>query len=351
MRYLMLSMLCFYSVQSWATETLNHELQPVFDSPNIDMLYPDVAGNYLVYTQRVNHSFQIMRLKKNDIYASAIDVSPLADKEVVRNGVALSNGGIGYTSNRIGIISPWLALNQQHTTLATGAFQDLLIPHHLDASSDGQAWVFDSTLEPTRQSRLKNLFSDTFEHIQLLGQAWRMYHDKFMAYKSSYPQSKSGLENKLSKPYVFTISRHNGELNMLGDGFDAELSADGKSMIFVREDSGNFDLWKQDINGSNLTRLTKNTFADLEPTLSPDGKRLAFISNRDANGEILQTSIYILEIATGKITRITDGSGVTDGGPAWLDANHIIFHSNRDPQAPTANTVDNWRLWTVTLPQ
>ena len=351
MPYMIFALMLLLSSPSWANESSATNMQPVFENPAIDMTYPSVAGDYVVYSQRVNHTFQIMRLKKVNMYGSAKDVSPIADKEVVRSGVALANGDIAYTSNRLGIITPWLAQSNRNTSMATGAFQNLLIPHHLEVSDNGESWAFDSSLEPTRQSRLNNLFTDAYEHHQLLGQSWRIYHDKYMAYKSSYPASKSGLENKLGLPYIFTLSNNSSNLNMLSDGFDASLSADGQSMVFVREDNGNFDLWQQNIDGSNLKRLTKNTFADLEPALSPDGKRVVFISNRDAAGDILQTSIYTLEIATGKIAHITDGSGVTDGGPAWLDDQTIIFHSNRDPNAPSTQTVDNWRLWTVTLPQ
>ncbi|MDX8387743.1 MAG: hypothetical protein R8M46_04305 [Ghiorsea sp.] len=348
MPYITFALLFLISNPLWAA---NQNMQPLYDSPLVlvDMTYPQVAGNFLVYSQRVNHKYQVMQIQANNLYAQSKDISPRFDKEVVRNGVALSNGDIGFSSNRLKSFIPYIAEENRQHALAAGVFQTLLLPNHLTVSPDGKVWAFDSSLEATRQARIENQYEDGFLHPQLIGQAWRMYHGKLWAYKSNYPTSQTGLKNKFSQPSIFTMKRGRNEISQLGNGFDVSLSTDAKNMVFVREDNGNFDLWSQNIDGSNLTRLTKSTFADLEPTLSPDGKRVVFISNRDAGGDILQTSIYTLEIATGKINRITEGTSVTDGGPAWLDDDTIIFHSNRDPQAPNTNTVDNWRLWTVKL--
>ena len=325
--------------------------KPLFDTAYVNMTYPSVAGDYLVYSQRINQAHQIMRLNRNDLYGQAHNVSATFTKEVVRNGIAFANGEMAYVSNRLGNIVPWTSQGKGETTLGAGIFQNLLLPNHIDASSDGKTWVFDSTLEPTRTPRLSGQFMDDRLHIQLLGQSWRMYHSKLWAYKSGYAETQKGLINKFQQPQLFTFKRGSNDLTMLGDGFDASLSADGKRMVFVRETEGNFDIWMQNTDGSGLKQLTTNTYADVEPSFSPDGKHITFVSNRDSRGDVTQTFIYTLELATGKIQTITSGLGSIDGGPTWLDNNTIIFHSNRDPNSPNNNTVDNWRLWTVALPK
>jgi tricorn protease-like protein len=226
-----------------------------------------------------------------------------------------------------------------------------LLANHLNVSADGSTWIFDSTLESGRIPRIRKQFNNVKLGHELSGQAWRLYHEKLWTKKSGYPTSKTGMSNVFKQPQLFTFERKTGELSMLGDGFDASLSADGSWMVFVRETNGNFDLWKQNIDGTGLKRLTKNTYADVEPSISPDGKHVAFVSNRDSRGDVLQTFIHALDLNTGKITTLTSGQGVVDGGPAWLDNNTVIFHSNRNPQAPNTDTVDNWRLWTVALPK
>ncbi len=348
MLYAVFATLLLCATPSWAQDQ-SPKMHLLFDNAYVDMIYPKVEGNYVVYSQRVNRSYQVMQLKKDDLFGHAKDISPSIDGEVIRNGVALANGDIAYASNRLGFIAPWVSQKYHDTALSIGAFQSSLIPNHLDVSADGNTWIFDSTLEATRTARIANQFEDGVLNTQLLGQSWRMYHDRYWQIKTSYPASKSGLKNKFRPAHIFTFERQQNEINSLGDGFDASIASNGNKIVFVRENKGNYDLWQQNIDGSALKQLTHNTFADLEPSLSADGKRIAFISNRDAAGDILQTSIYTLEIATGKIQRLTFGENVTDGGPAWLDDKTIIFHSNRDPKAPNTDTVDNWRLWTVTI--
>ncbi len=323
----------------------------VYDNTFADMTYPSVAGGYLVYSQRIGAAHQIMRIKLDNMYGSAKDASSTFSQEILRNGVALADGSFAYTSNRLGHITPWLSNGKQQSSLHTGAFVASLLPNHLDVAADGNVWAVDSTLESARIPRLIKQHNNIKLNHELVGQQWRIYHERLWAKKTGYPETKTGASNAFSLPYIFVFNPDNQAMTMLGDGFDASLTADGKSMVFVREDKGNYDLWWQNIDGTELKRLTKNTFADLEPDVSPDGQRVVFVSNRDSRGDVLQTFIHVLDLKSGKVQSITSGLGITDGGPAWLDNNTIIFHSNRNPQSPSNSTVDNWRLWQVALPK
>jgi len=55
-------------------------------------------------------------------------------------------------------------------------------------------------------------------------------------------------------------------------------------------------------DGSNQKRLTNNDFADEGPAISPDGKKIAFHSNRSGNWEI-----YIMDITGKNVQRLTFG--------------------------------------------
>lgn len=56
----------------------------------------------------------------------------------------------------------------------------------------------------------------------------------------------------------------------------------------------NFDLWSVNADGTGLERLTYNPTFDGFPMFSPDGKRLAFCSNRH-NARPNETNVFVAD--------------------------------------------------------
>ncbi len=80
-----------------------------------------------------------------------------------------------------------------------------------------------------------------------------------------------------------------------------------------------------DANGKNQRNLTKHPADDTMAAWSFDGKRIAFISNRDGNWEI-----YVMNADGSNPTRLTNND-VEDSFPAWSPDNaHIVYASKRD---------------------
>ncbi|HAY34723.1 MAG TPA: hypothetical protein PK536_11630, partial [Ignavibacteria bacterium] len=60
------------------------------------------------------------------------------------------------------------------------------------------------------------------------------------------------------------------------------------------EDKRNFDIFKINIDGTGLERITFHNEFDGFPMFSPDGKKLAFCSNR--NGKVKgETNVFICD--------------------------------------------------------
>lgn len=100
-------------------------------------------------------------------------------------------------------------------------------------------------------------------------------------------------------------------------------SPDGTQIIFVSNRDGNNEIYIIDVESEKQVNLTKNKANDYSPTWSPDGKFIAFISDRnatllDSRRDTWTNNIYIMDSNGSNIHRLTKGN-VTDsyGMPAW----------------------------------
>src|SRR5215510_10639449 len=75
------------------------------------------------------------------------------------------------------------------------------------------------------------------------------------------------------------------------------VSPDGRSVVFNLVGH----LFRLPVSGGVATQLTFGPYYDSEPVFSPDGSRIAFVSNRDGS----DGNIFVLEISTGKVTQVT----------------------------------------------
>ncbi|MBM2839244.1 MAG: hypothetical protein HW415_1869, partial [Deltaproteobacteria bacterium] len=105
------------------------------------------------------------------------------------------------------------------------------------------------------------------------------------------------------------------------DDFQPAVSPDGKMVAFVSNRSGNNDIWLVPIKGGPARQMTFHTASDSAPAWSRDGKRLAFTSLReDSKGDI-----WVLDLEGNTETRITDSKGA-ESYPSWLpDGRRIAF--------------------------
>jgi hypothetical protein len=106
--------------------------------------------------------------------------------------------------------------------------------------------------------------------------------------------------------------------------------ADGKSIVFSGlSESGVSDLYRVQLPRGTLEPLTRDRFQDLDPSPSPDGRRLVFSSDRTAGGREGAVNLFLLDLGSGAVTQLSRGQWV-DESPSWGPDGRIYFTSDRD---------------------
>ncbi|MBA3639030.1 MAG: protein kinase [Acidobacteriota bacterium] len=118
-----------------------------------------------------------------------------------------------------------------------------------------------------------------------------------------------------------------------------DLSPDGRQVLYASAASGNLDLFLLRVGGARAINLTPDSPADdNQGTISPDGERIAFRSERDKGG------IFVMG-ATGESVRRVTTAGFD---PAWSADGLSLAYATEgviDPYSRNANS----QLWTIEL--
>jgi Tol biopolymer transport system component len=147
--------------------------------------------------------------------------------------------------------------------------------------------------------------------------------------------------------YALNLS-HGGEPRLLIDSERmkdrAAFSPDGKFIYFVSSYSGNADIYRlpfrpdKTVTMKDAQNLTHHPGAELRPSISPDGRTMAFSSDRDlpvaAFSPINRYSsgdIWTLNLVDGSQRRLTRLNGAGwNGSPKWsADGKQIVFYSSQ----------------------
>ncbi len=95
------------------------------------------------------------------------------------------------------------------------------------------------------------------------------------------------------------------------------------------------NLWIVDAVSGAARRLTTGRTSHDDPVFSPDGSRVAYVAQggRDPDLE-WQFDVRVVDVASGRDVRITDGRGSAFGAPAWLaDGRTVAVLGHRYPRA------------------
>lgn len=116
------------------------------------------------------------------------------------------------------------------------------------------------------------------------------------------------------------------------------------SVAFSSNRDGNDEIYVMDPDGSDQTNVTHHPASDLNPDISPNGRFIAFSSNRvTADNPEGDYEIFVMNLRTGELTQITRNTGL-DSWPRWSPDGKSIAFETRETALPTS-----WEIYRYTF--
>src|SRR5262249_25727553 len=109
--------------------------------------------------------------------------------------------------------------------------------------------------------------------------------------------------------------------NESGPELFPSLSPEGKFLAYAGRSSGNWDIYLHRIGDREPVNLTAASASDdTQPAISPDGKRIAFRSERAGGG------IFVMNVGGEEVRRVTDFGY----NPSWSpDGCELVYADER----------------------
>jgi len=177
----------------------------------------------------------------------------------------------------------------------------------------------------------KSTYSSNYETFRFINSSASWSPDgKFLAFAG-----KNGAHDDI---IVLDVARNKQVATirpMLSGVTTPAWSPDGQKIVFTGYDGGLSDLFIVNRDGSNLKRLTNDKFADLHPAWSPDGKTIAFTTDRGPKTDfsILRYGNYRLafyDLASGHVELLKGMEFGKNVDPQWSpDGKSLAYISDR----------------------
>jgi Tol biopolymer transport system component len=150
-------------------------------------------------------------------------------------------------------------------------------------------------------------------------------------------------ESANSTAQLWIIDRDGSNKIRLGNSENVGIGKDwcplGLRVLYSAKDSKEKDdLWVIDWYGTNQNRLTDTPYGEWNPSFSPDGKKIVYVSDEGGKPEI-----WIRNIEGNYRARLTNNIGILDSNPKWSpDGLKIVFTAHNLPNYSNDSIIDDF---------
>jgi hypothetical protein len=184
------------------------------------------------------------------------------------------------------------------------------------ASSQGQEQAVEKVVRGQRQPE--------FESFHGFSSRMSINKDGMLAFVSKFHERDALFLYDVRQERIAGQWQFDGLISLRSPTF----SPDGKRVAFAGLSQGGYqDLFVFELGGESLRPVTHDRYFDDDPSWSPDGKTLAFISDRTPWGHEGARNVFLLDLDSGAVRPVTLGKW-RDSTPAWDPTGSRLAYSS-----------------------